>query len=138
MRIIRSVNFGLIFYQLNHSLLKEKIWFYSFESFLYRAVADFALVKQTYGAGNCHLLQINSKRAGQTADNADGTTDMPDPWRLYVKQSIMSNPSAAQTVSQKDSLNSDSVYSSSELIDQEGNSQSNIYRLFQTVIAFVF
>lgn len=91
-------------------------------------------MKQTYGAGNCHLLQINSKRAGQTMDNPDGTINMPDPWRLYVKQSTVSNSSIAQT----NSSITDSVYNSAELIDQEGNTQSNVLRSFKTLMSPIF
>ena len=97
-----------------------------------RAVSVFADLKQQYGAGNCHLLQINSKRAGQTASGeTDETTNMPDPWRLYVKQSSLSTSAASQqqqqagTLPKRESAMSDSLSNLTELIDQELNLNSN-------------
>jgi len=68
---------------------------------------------------------------------------MPDPWRLYVKQSSASNQQQqqqqqqqSQTMPKKDSSISDSLSNLSELIDQELNLNSNSiikefqYRLF--------
>lgn len=51
-----------------------------------RALSCFEQLKYKYGAGNCHLLQINSKRPEQINTNMNEITNMPDPWRLYVKQ----------------------------------------------------
>lgn len=50
---------------------------------------------------------------------------MPDPWRLYVKQSSQSNQQQSQTMPKKDSLVTDSLSNLSELIDQELNLNSN-------------
>ena len=89
----------------------------------------FSDLKQQYGAGNCHLLQINSKRAGQLNSEIDTTTNMPDPWRLYVKQatassSLSQNPLTVREVSITDSLstlmestNQESVPDSNETIE---------------------
>ncbi|CAF0737248.1 unnamed protein product [Didymodactylos carnosus] len=55
---------------------------------LRKAVSVFGDLKQHYGAGNCHLLQINSKRnQPQSMSNVNDPADsnMTDPWRLYVK-----------------------------------------------------
>ena len=88
----------------------------------------FADLKQQYGAGNCHLLQINSKRAGQANAESDGTTNMPDPWRLYVKQSS-STTQQLSSMPRKDSAMSDSLSNLTELIDQELNLNSmNTFR----------
>ncbi|CAF0878505.1 unnamed protein product [Adineta ricciae] len=98
-----------------------------------KAVSVFADLKQQYGAGNCHLLQINSKRAGQTASGeTDETTNMPDPWRLYVKQSSLSTSAASQqqqqagTLPKRESAMSDSLSNLTELIDQELNLNTSI------------
>jgi len=91
-----------------------------------RAVSVFGDLKQQYGAGNCHLLQINSKRAGQISNDIDEATNMPDPWHLYVKQSSSSaTQQQSQTMPKKDSLVGDSLSNLSELIDQELNLTSN-------------
>jgi hypothetical protein len=92
----------------------------------FRAVSVFGDLKQQYGAGNCHLLQINSKRAGQTSGETDETTNMPDPWRLYVKQSSSSTQQQqqSQTMPKKDSSISDSLSNLTDLIDQELNLNS--------------
>jgi hypothetical protein len=91
-----------------------------------RAVSVFGDLKQQYGAGNCHLLQINSKRAGQISNDIDEATNMPDPWYLYVKQSSSTaTQQQSQTMPKKDSLVGDSLSNLSELIDQELNLTSN-------------
>lgn len=70
-------------------------------------------MKQQYGAGNCHLLQINSKRATQVNTETDGIINMPDPWRLHVKHS-------SQNVAvQRDASINDSISALTEMIDQE-------------------
>jgi hypothetical protein len=86
-------------------------------------VSVFADLKQQYGAGNCHLLQINSKRAGQGNAETDGTTNMSDPWRLYVKQ-LSSTAQQQSSMPKKDGAMSDSLSNLSELIDQELNLNS--------------
>ncbi len=97
-------------------------------SFYLRAVSVFGDLKQQYGAGNCHLLQINSKRAGQTSGEIDEATNMPDPWRLYVKQSSSTTTQQQiQTMPKKDSSSSDSLSNLTELIDQELNLNSNSF-----------
>jgi hypothetical protein len=90
----------------------------------FRAVSVFGDLKQHYGAGNCHLLQINSKRAGQSSGEIDEATNMPDPWRLYVKQSSSSTQQQSQTMLSKDTSISDSLSNLTELIDQELNLNS--------------
>jgi hypothetical protein len=95
----------------------------------FRAVSVFGDLKQQYGAGNCHLLQINSKRAGQTTGDIDEATNMPDPWRLYVKQSSSTIQQQSQTLPKKDSSISDSLSNLSELIDQELNLNSKFNRI---------
>lgn len=89
-----------------------------------RATSIFADLKQQYGAGNCHLLQINSKRAGQIPLDQDSLTNMPDPWRQYVKQNStivhqQQQQQQQQLVSKKDNSVNDSLSNLSELIDQE-------------------
>jgi len=101
--------------------------YHNFEILFLRAVSVFGDLKQQYGAGNCHLLQINSKRAGQTNSEIDESTNMPDPWRLYVKQSSASSQQQSQTMPKKDSAISDSLSNLSELIDQELNLSSNSF-----------
>ncbi|CAF4134837.1 unnamed protein product [Rotaria socialis] len=91
-----------------------------------KAVSVFGDLKQQYGAGNCHLLQINSKRAGQTSSDINEAMNMPDPWRLYVKQSSSSNQKQSQTLSNKDSSLSDSLSNLTDLIDQELNLTTSI------------
>ncbi|UJR31903.1 hypothetical protein I4U23_019377 [Adineta vaga] len=95
-----------------------------------KAVSVFADLKQQYGAGNCHLLQINSKRAGQTSGETSETTNMPDPWRLYVKQSSSSTTNTQEqqsnTISKQENSISDSLSNLTELIDQELNLNSSI------------
>jgi hypothetical protein len=87
-----------------------------------RAVSVFADLKQQYGAGNCHLLQINSKRAGQNTVDIDETTNMPDPWRLYVKQSSTIAQQQLQSLPKKDNSSaSDSLTTLTDIIDQELN-----------------
>lgn len=110
--------------------------FHSHECFS-RAVSVFADLKQQYGAGNCHLLQINSKRAGQTTSGeTDETTNMPDSWRLYVKQSSSSTSAANQqqssTLPKRESAMSDSLSNLTELIDQELNLNSNHFQSLST------
>lgn len=99
-----------------------------FVCFPCRAISDFAAIKAKYGAGNCHLLQINSKRAGQTAGELDEMTNMPDPWRLYVKQSSSTNRQqqpSPQTIPKKEISVTDSLSNLSEAIDQELSIQRN-------------
>ncbi|CAF3933295.1 unnamed protein product [Adineta steineri] len=93
-----------------------------------KAVSVFGDLKQQYGAGNCHLLQINSKRAGQTSGDTDAATNMPDPWRLYVKQSSSTTQQQqeSQSISRKESSMSDSLSNLTELIDQELNITTSI------------
>ncbi|CAF0821694.1 unnamed protein product [Rotaria sordida] len=91
-----------------------------------KAISVFGDLKQQYGAGNCHLLQINSKRPGQTNSDTSETTNMPDPWRLYVKQSSTSNQQQSQTISKRDGSMSDSLSNLTELIDQELNLNTSI------------
>jgi len=99
-----------------------------------RAVSVFGDLKQQYGAGNCHLLQINSKRAGQTIGEIDEATNMPDPWRLYVKQSSSTTQQQqTQTMPKKDSLTSDSLSNLTELIDQELNLNCNLFDLINKI-----
>lgn len=95
-----------------------------------RAVSVFADLKQQYGAGNCHLLQINSKRAGQISSDLNDGTNMPDPWRIYVKQST-SSQRQTPLVSKKDSVISDSISNLTELIDQELNFNSMYFSLLK-------
>lgn len=105
----------------------SKLQFIIFWNSFLRAVSVFGDLKQQYGAGNCHLLQINSKRAGQTNSEIDESTNMPDPWRLYVKQSSASSQQQSQTMPKKDSAISGSLSNLSELIDQELNLSSNSF-----------
>ncbi|CAF4652696.1 unnamed protein product, partial [Rotaria sp. Silwood1] len=87
-----------------------------------KAISVFGDLKQQYGAGNCHLLQINSKRPGQTNNDINEGPNMPDPWRIYVKQSSLS----IQQQSKKDNSLSDSLSNLTELIDQELNLNTSI------------
>jgi hypothetical protein len=101
-----------------------------------RAVSVFGDLKQQYGAGNCHLLQINSKRAGQINNDIDEVTNMPDPWRLYVKQSAavtQQQQQQSQTMPKRDSLITDSLSNLTELIDQELNLNSNRNFIFKKI-----
>jgi hypothetical protein len=53
---------------------------------------------------------------------------MPDPWRLYVKQSSSTTTQQQiQTMPKKDSSSSDSLSNLTELIDQELNLNSNSF-----------
>jgi hypothetical protein len=101
-------------------------------------VSVFGDLKQKYGAGNCHLLQINSKRAGQTSGDIDEATNMPDPWRLYVKQSSSTIQQQAQAMPKKESSITDSLSNLSELIDQEINPNSNFHANQRKRQAFVY
>lgn len=92
----------------------------------FRAVSVFGDLKQQYGAGNCHLLQINSKRAGQTTGEAEETTNMPDPWRLYVKQSSATASQQQSMTAKRDASMSDSLSNLTDLIDQELNLNGTI------------
>ena len=92
-------------------------------------------MKQQYGAGNCHLLQINSKRAGQTNIETDSMTNMSDPWRQYVKQ----NSTLAQQqqhLPRLDSSISDSLSNLTELIDQELNPNCMKISSFECSMSF--
>lgn len=50
-------------------------------------------MKAKYGDANCHLLRINSKRPEQINADMNELINMPDPWRLYVKQATHSQMS---------------------------------------------
>jgi len=52
---------------------------------------------------------------------------MPDPWRLYVKQSSSSTQQPSQTMPRKESSISDSLSNLTELIDQELNLNSTSF-----------
>lgn len=65
-----------------------------------KALSCFDQLKGKYGAGNCHLLQINSKRPEQISADLNEITNMSDPWRLYVKQT----PNSQMSIKSDDSI----------------------------------
>ncbi|XP_067142139.1 trafficking protein particle complex subunit 8 [Centruroides vittatus] len=78
----------LKYYVLLHDVSEENIS---------KAEAVYQNMKSTYGAGVCHLLQINSKTLNETnnleKDENDESVNLPDPWSQFLAKTIDHNTS---------------------------------------------